>query len=295
MANPRIAYELASQRPRLEPLEGKPLMVHIVVNVEHWPFEQPMPRTVITPPHGRGRVPDVPNYAWAEYGLRCGMPRILALLQDRELPASTSCNASVLDAYPACAQAMLDAEWEFIGHGVHQRAAQDQDEATIIGIALEKITAFTGRRPRGWLGPGLAETFETPDLLKAAGIDYVFDWVLDDLPCWLSTKHGPLLSLPYTVEINDSVVYAVERHASPEIYRRLVDTVEVFDWELREQPRVLTIALHPHLIGVPHRILYLEKMLDLLLDREDVIFVTAGNIADWFVEAEAAAVSATRR
>lgn len=290
MTNPRVPYELASARPRLEPLEGKPLMVHIVVNVEHWPFDQKMPRTVLPPPHGREQVPDVPNFAWAEYGLRCGIPRILSLLEDRELPASTSFNASVIDAYPACAEAMLDAGWEFIGHGVHQRSIQETgDEAAIIQLALDKIARFTGKRPRGWLGPGLRETFDTPDLLKAAGVDFVFDWVLDDLPCWMTTKHGPLLAMPYSLELNDSVIYAVERHSSSEIYRRLVDTVEAFDWELRAQPRVLTLALHPHLIGAPHRVGYLQKMIDLLLDRGDVIFVTGGAIADWFVEAERAA------
>lgn len=290
MTNPRVPYELASVRPRLEPLEGKPLMVHIVVNVEHWPFDQKMPRTVLPPPHGREQVPDVPNFAWAEYGLRCGIPRILSLLEDRELPASTSFNASVIDAYPACAEAMLDAGWEFIGHGVHQRSIQETgDEAAIIQLALDKIARFTGKRPRGWLGPGLRETFDTPDLLKAAGVDFVFDWVLDDLPCWMTTKHGPLLAMPYSLELNDSVIYAVERHSSSEIYRRLVDTVEAFDWELRAQPRVLTLALHPHLIGAPHRVGYLQKMIDLLLDRGDVIFVTGGAIADWFVEAERAA------
>lgn len=290
MTNPRVPYELASARPRLEPLEGKPLMVHIVVNVEHWPFDQKMPRTVLPPPHGREQVPDVPNFAWAEYGLRCGIPRILSLLEDRELPASTSFNASVIDAYPACAEAMLDAGWEFIGHGVHQRSIQEAgDEAAIIQLALDKIARFTGKRPRGWLGPGLRETFDTPDLLKAAGVDFVFDWVLDDLPCWMTTKHGPLLAMPYSLELNDSVIYAVERHSSSEIYRRLVDTVEAFDWELRAQPRVLTLALHPHLIGAPHRVGYLQKMIDLLLDRGDVIFVTGGAIADWFVEAERAA------
>ena len=292
MANPRISFQMSSERAHLEPLEGKPLMVHIVVNVEHWPFDQKMPRTVLTPPHGRDQIPDVPNFAWAEYGLRCGMPRILSLLDDRELPASTSFNASVIDAYPSCAEAMLEAGWEFIGHGVHQRSIQDAgDEAALIELAMEKIGRFTGKRPRGWLGPGLRESFDTPDLLKAAGIEYLFDWVVDDLPAWIDTKNGPLLSLPYTLELNDSVIYAVERHASPEIFRRFSDTLEVFNWELRQQPRVLTIALHPHLIGVPHRFTYLQKMLDVLLDRDDVIFVTGGAIADWYVEAERSTAS----
>ena len=123
---------------------------------------------------------------------------------------------------------------------------------------------------------------DTPDILKAQGIAYVFDWVLDDLPCWMTTKYGPLLSMPYTLEINDSVIYAVEKHASPEMHRRLADTLTLLDRETRTQPRVLTLGLHPHLIAVPHRMVYLERMLDLLQDRSDAIFMTGRTIADWF-------------
>ena len=126
---------------------------------------------------------------------------------------------------------------------------------------------------------------DTPDILKSLGIDYVFDWVLDDLPCWMTTRHGPLMSMPHTLELNDSVIYAVEKHSSPEMHNRLVDTLTLFDRELRTQPRVLTLALHPHLIAVPHRFVYLERMLDLLQDRNDTIFMTGRTIADWFADA----------
>jgi peptidoglycan/xylan/chitin deacetylase (PgdA/CDA1 family) len=271
----------------LAPPDGKPLIVHLVVNVEHWIFDNAMPRKIIPAPHGAEQVPDVPNFAWAEYGMRCGMPRILSMLADRDLPASTSINAGVVEAYPACSEAMLDAGWEFIGHGIHQRAVQgDDDEAALIERALEILSNFTGAPVRGWLGPGLRETVNTPDLLKAAGIDYICDWVLDDLPNWMRTSHGPMIAMPYNVEINDSVIYAVEKHASPEMYRRLADTLETFDGELAANPRVLPIGLHPHLIGVPHRIGYLARMLDLLCARDDVIFMTGSQIADWYTSAE---------
>ncbi len=271
----------------MAPPEGKPLIVHLVVNVEHWQFDQAMPRKILTAPHGRESVPDLPNFSWAEYGMRCGMPRILDIFADRGLPASASINAGVLDAYLACAEAILEAGWEFIGHGIHQRSVEGEaDEAGLIAAALDKLKAFTGKSVRGWLSPGLRETFDTPDLLKAAGIEYLFDWVLDDLPCWVTTKHGPLIAMPYTLEVNDSVIYAVERHSSPEMYQRLKDTLEVFDGELRREPRVLTLGLHPHLIGVPHRIGYLAKMLDLLQGRDDTTFMTGARIADWFVAAD---------
>ncbi len=292
MANPRIPYRLTSDRPILKPMtvngKPKPLMVHLVVNVEHWQFTEPMPRKIITPPHGKETEPDIPNFSWADYGMRAGMPRIFEAFAERGLPASTACNAGVIDAYPQCAEAMRAAKWEFIGHGMHQKSLNHAsngttaDEAALINACLDKLAAFTGERPRGWLSPGLRETYDTPDILKACGLDYVCDWVTDDLPDWMTTKHGPLIAMPYNLEINDSIIYAVEKHSSPEMYTRLVDTVAAFERELKRQPRVLALGLHPHLISVPHRIGYLWKMLDLLMARDDVIFVQGRQIADWF-------------
>ena len=270
----------------MEGINGKPLIVHLVVNVEHWLFDQGMPRKYLTAPHGLEQIPDIPNFAWAEYGMRAGMPRLLECFERRGLPASVSLNAGVIEAYPSCAVAMRDAGWEFIGHGVHQKSIQGEtDESDVIALAIQMIEDFTGSRPAGWLGPGLKETFDTPDILKELGIEYLFDWVLDDLPSWMLTKHGPLLSVPYTLELNDSPLYAGHMYSSSEIYNRLVDTLSVFERELKTQPRVLTLALHPHLIAVPHRFAYLERMLDILQERGDTIFVVGRQIADWYMAA----------
>ena len=288
-SNPRIPYQMSNERPPLDGIDGKPLIVHLVVNVEHWLFEQNMPRKYLTAPHGLEQIPDIPNFSWAEYGMRTGMPRLLDCFDRRDLPASVSLNAGVIDAYPSCAVAMRDAGWEFIGHEVHQKSIQgENDESDVIALAMQMIEDFTGTRPAGWLGPGLKETFDTPDILKELGIEYVFDWVLDDLPSWMTTKHGPLLSIPYTLELNDSPLYAGQNMSSSEIYDRLVSTLDVFERELRTQPRVLTLALHPHLIGVPHRFAYLERMLDLLQRREDTVFVVGRQIADWYMAASPA-------
>lgn len=288
MANPRIPYHLSSARPKLTPLNGRRILVHLVVNVEHWRFEQAMPRTIITPPHGRETIPDVPNFSWADYGMRAGLPRILALFTERRLPASVSFNAGVIDAYPQAAAAMLEAGWEFVGHGMHQEATNHVgggEEAVIVGT-LDAIERFTGLRPRGWLSPGLRETLDTPELLKKNGVDYVFDWVVDDLPSWLATRHGPLLALPYNVEVNDSIVYAVEKHASGEMARRLQFTLRQFEQEVDDNPRVLAIGLHPHLISVPHRFHELVTMVDLLQASSEVVFTTGRAIHEWFVRHE---------
>lgn len=285
MANPRIPYRFSTSRPPLPQLEGKSILVHLVVNVEHWQFDRAMPRTIITPPHGQGTVPDVPNFSWADYGMRAGMPRIIDLFTSRGLPASTSFNAGVIDAYPEAAEAMLKAGWEFIGHGLHQKAIQNTDgdaEADMIAATLDKIAGFTGTRPRGWLSPGLRESERTPDLLKRNGIDYVCDWVVDDVPSWMTTTHGPLVAMPYNLDVNDSIIYAIERHATGEMLKRVAHTLKVFEQEAETAPRVFAIGLHPHLIGVPHRHHELVGMLDLLQASDKVLFTTGSALCDWF-------------
>jgi peptidoglycan/xylan/chitin deacetylase (PgdA/CDA1 family) len=289
VAEPSARPPLSPGGAELPALDGARLIVQIAVNVELWAYDQPMPRAVLPAPHGRAAVPDVPNFAWAEYGLRAGLPRIIELLARRGLPANAMVNSAVIDEHPRVAETMLEAGWEFIGHGVRQRSlASEPDERAVIVEALDRVERFTGRRPRGWLGPGLQETFETVHILKGSGIDYVLDWVVDDVPAWLETRHGPLIALPYTLELNDSVLHAVEHQPSAALHDRLVDTLAAFETEIDVQPRVVTLALHPHLIGVPHRSVHLARALDLLLAREDTTFVTAQRIADWFTAATAA-------
>jgi allantoinase len=287
-SNPRVPFQLSTERPPLAPPQGKPLIVHLLVAVENWRFDDHMPRQVIPGPHGARTIPDVVNYSWAEYGMRCGMPRLFRILGERGLLADACINAGVIDAYPSVAESILKAGWEFQGHGIHQRASSDEGERAMIKEALDKLEAFCGYRPRGWTGPGMKETNDTLDHLSAEGVVYTCDWIVDDLPFWIRTKNGPLVGVPYTLELNDSVIYAVEKHSSSEQYDRLKYTLEGLEKELEHSPRVISLSLHHHLNAVPHRAVFLEKMLDLLLSRRDVIFMTGGEIADWFIEADKA-------
>jgi peptidoglycan/xylan/chitin deacetylase (PgdA/CDA1 family) len=285
-SNPRIPFQMSTERPPLAPPQGKPLIVHLLVAIENWRFDDHMPRQIIPGPHGVRSVPDVVNWSWAEYGMRCGMPRLLRVMEERKLKADACISASVIDVYPSVAAALREQGWEFQGHGLHQRAASEDGERAMIKQALDKLEAFCGYRPRGWTGPGMKETDDTLDHLRAEGVTYTCDWIVDDLPCWIKTKHGPMVAVPYTLELNDSVIYAVEKHSSSEQFDRLKYTLEGLEKELEHAPRVLSLSLHHHLNGVPHRVRFLEKMLDLLLDRKDTIFMTGGQIADWFVEAD---------
>ncbi len=289
-SNPRIDFQMSSDRAKLPGPNGKRLIVHVVVNLEYWPFDKPMPRKILPGPHGMDRVPDVPNFSWVEYGLRAGYPRILKALTARGIGASTTINAQVVEVYPRVAETALAAGWEFMGHGFLQQALQNApDEVEVIAKTVSVLKAFTGVATRGWLGPGLSESFDTPDHLKAAGIDYVCDWVIDDLPCWMTTKHGPMIAEPYSLELNDGTLWASGGHASDAQYARFVETLATFEAELAENCRVLVLPLHPHLVGVPHRMGYFCRILDALLARDDVVFLRGSEIADWYASVEPAA------
>ncbi len=287
MTNPRVPFRLSTERQMPPPPDGKPLIVHIVVNIEHWPLDQPMPRAILQKPHGKSRGPDVANFCWVDHGLRRGMPRLIRTLAERGLPASAATNAIVVDVAPSLAEAVLDAGWEFIGHGVIQRSLEhEDDEVAVIEATLDKLQGLSGKRPRGWLGPGLGESDATPDHLAAAGIEFVFDWCLDDLPSWMRTKHGPVLAMPYTLELNDVVLFVLAQHPAEEYFRRYADTLDALGPELARGPQVLTLALHPHVIAQPHRLKSLGRVLDLLQGRDDTTFMTCSQIGDWFKGAD---------
>ncbi|UOD51088.1 polysaccharide deacetylase family protein [Orrella daihaiensis] len=283
MSNPRVPYRFSDAGPALKAHVNGPILVHLVVNVENWSFDAAMPRTIITPPHGKETIPDVPNFAWVDYGMRAGLPRMIQAIRERGLPASTSINASVLDAYPGAAEAMLQAGWEFIGHGLHQKSVQQAgNEEDVVTQALDKLRRFSGQAVAGWLSPGLRETERSLEVFKSAGVRYVFDWCMDDLPNWMRTDQGPILSMPYNLELNDSVVYAIEKHATGQFLERTQRTLRLFEREAQQRPRVLALGLHPHLMGVPHRFGEFEEMLDSLLASSMTAFVKPEQIADWF-------------
>ena len=125
-SNPRVPYRMSTDREPLPLYKGKSLMVHVVFNVEYWPFDQPMPRSVMPAPHGKTPLPDIVAFTWVQYGMVAGMPRLIKMMADRGLTASAFMNAACADVYAPCAERMLKAGWEFVGHGYVQRSLQTE-------------------------------------------------------------------------------------------------------------------------------------------------------------------------
>lgn len=280
----RIAYSPINARPRLELPGGARLAVWVIVNVEEWNPRETMPRTVLTPPAGGSPMPDIPNWAWHEYGNRVGFWRFVEVLDSFKIRAALAINGSAIQAYEPIARAALERGWEFIGHGFGQKNMQKvPDEREDIAKTTGIIRQFTGQKPRGWLGPGLTETWETPDVLAEEGYDYVCDWVLDDQPVVLKTRGGTIVNVPYTQECNDVAMMLIQHHSAAEYKNRAIDQFEQLYADARQSARVMALVVHPYIMGAPHRLRYFREALEHIQSRSDVLFWTGEQILDWYL------------
>jgi peptidoglycan/xylan/chitin deacetylase (PgdA/CDA1 family) len=283
----RVPYSAIVDRPPLRLPDDARVAVWTIVNVEEWSIERNMPRTVLPPPQsgnaGQPLLPDLPNWAWHEYGMRVGFWRFVDALKKFNLKATLAINGSVCRSYPRVAKAALDAGWEFMGHGYIQRPMHHvEDQKKSIIDTVNAIREFTGKPPRGWESPGLTETYDTIDWLAEAGIEYVADWVLDDQPVEIQTASGPIVSVPYTVEMNDISMMALQHHPSEEWLRRGIDQFDRLYIDGEKTARVMAISVHPYITGAPHRIAYLERLYEYIAQRPGVKLWTGEQILDWY-------------
>jgi allantoinase len=301
----RLEFSAIAERPKLQLPYGARLVVWLIVNVEEWDPTQPMPRTVLTPPAGGAPMPDIPNWAWHEYGNRVGFWRMLDVIDEHRIRAVLAVNGSAIRRYEPIARAALERGWEFIGHGFTQKNMQKvPDEREDIRKTAAAIREVTGRSPRGWLGPGLTETWETPDLLVEEGYDYVCDWVLDDEPVQLRTRTRPIVSIPYTQECNDVAMMLIQHHKASEYYDRAIDQFEqLYNDAGPSRPsegasgpsgpsdgsaRVMALVVHPYIMGAPHRLKYFRNVLAHIRQHRDVLFWTGEEILNWYTAQRAA-------
>ena len=285
----RAPYSAIVDRPPLKlPGEAR-VVVWTIVNLEVWDIARPMARQILSPPQGNVLLPDVPNWGWHEYGMRVGVWRFFELYRTLGIRPTLSINARVCDDYERVAAQARDAGWEFMGHAWDQQPIHKvDDQRGMIHRSMDRLEAFTGRRPVGWLGPGLTQTMETPDLLAEAGVQYIGDLLWDDEPTEISTAHGPLVTLPYTAEMNDIPTMMIQHHESPYWLQRARDTFDRLHQEGADRPKIMAIAIHPYISGQPHRIKYLDQIYEYVNGFEGVLHWNGAEILDWWKSAKPA-------
>ena len=262
---------------------GAKLAVYLGVNLEHFAFGEGLGAELAP----GGPQPDVLNFAWRDYGNRVGGWRLLDLLDEVAMPATVLLNSAMYDYAPDLVAAHRARGDEMAGHGrtnsERQSVLPEAEERRLIADSTEAIARHEGSAPRGWLSPWIAESRTTPDLLAEAGYRYTMNWCADDAPVWMRTRGGPLLAMPYPQEVND-IPAIVARRESAEAFARMI--VDDFEERLRQVradglPQVMGIALHPYIIGQPHRLRVLRRALSVVAQaRGDVWITTAGAIFD---------------
>jgi peptidoglycan/xylan/chitin deacetylase (PgdA/CDA1 family) len=267
--------------------DGKTLAVWVIPNVEVWSFDSPAGAAIS--PNTSNTVPDVINYAWREYGMRVGLWRIADVLDSAGIRATVALNSAVCEVFPKAVEEMKKRQWEFMGHGITNSArlsnlSLDQ-EREVIRTALRTIEQSTGKRPRGWLGPGLGETYNTPDILAEEGVDYVGDWNSDDQPFPMKVKNGKLFSIPYCMEINDLGLGTRLGYTGEQYMTAVLDQFETLYTDSAKLPRVMGIPLHPFLTGQPTRIQYFRQAIQQIQKNERVWFATGSEILEAYQRA----------
>jgi len=241
---------------------------------------------VLPPPTGVPLLPDVAHWSWHEYGMRVGAWRFFELYERLKIRPTLSINARTCEDYPRVAQEAKRLGWEFMGHAYDQLPIHKvADQAAMITRSLDILERFCGKRPVGWLGPGLTQTLETPELLAAAGVKYIGDWVYDDEPTVIRTANGPLVTLPYTVEINDITMMIVQHHESGYLAQRAIDQFDRLYAEGKSRAKIMALAIHPYISGQPHRMKYLEAIYDHARRFDGVLHWNGAEILDWYLAA----------
>jgi allantoinase len=284
----RTDYSAIVDRPPLRLPGDARIVLWPIVNLEVWDIGRPMPRQVLPAPTGAALLPDVPHWSWHEYGMRVGVWRFFELFRQRGIKPTLALNARVCEDYARVAEQALRDGWEFMGHAYDQMPMHKHDNQNDMIIrSMDILERFTGRRPLGWLGPGLTQTYETPDLLAAAGVKYIGDWVYDDEPDVIRTANGPLVTLPYTVELNDIGMMIVHHHESDYLLRRAIDAFDRLYAEGEHRAKVMAVAIHPYISGQPHRIKYLEGIYDYAAKFDGVLHWNGAQILEWYLKSRA--------
>lgn len=270
---------------------GARVALSIVTHVQHFPLDMPA-KPFKAPGALSMPYPDFRYFTNRDYGNRLGVFRVLRLLSDMGLRGSFAINGCIAARYPAVVRAVVEGGHEVVAHGldmgkVHHSGLTEADEDAIIAEALRLLRDGSGQAVEGWLSPGRAQGFRTPELLARNGVRWCLDWANDDLPYEMRTAAGPLLAMPLAYETDDRVVANEYFHSEPEWVQQVKDRFDVLYRESAEYGgRVMSLPLHSWVSGMPYRVEYLREALGYMLAHDGVWTAPAGKIAAAFAGQE---------
>ena len=283
-AHGRYAHSNILSRPDYTWPGGRRLAFYIALNIEHFAFHAGLGMD----PSNRGGPQTTRNYAWRDYGNRVGNWRLFEILDELKLPASILLNSAVCYEYPDLIHKIRGRGDDVLGHGRTNaellRPMWEDDERRVIKEVTEVIEKHVGVRPTGWMGPGAMESNVTPDLLKESGYTHLLDWPIDDQPLWMKTRAGPLLSVPYPMELNDVGMLALRDHTGREFADMIVDQFEEMLEQSEKQTLVFALSLHGFIVGQPFRLRPLRQAIKHCAEhkqKDRVWFTRAGEISQY--------------
>jgi allantoinase len=270
----RYGYSALPHRPVYDWPGGKRLAVYFALNLETFSFGEGL-GAKLAPAQGE---PDVLNYAWRDYGNRVGAWRLRDLFDQLNLPAAVLINTWLYDEAPELIAAFRARGDEMVAHGrtnsERQGAMSEAEEAAMIGEVVARMTKEEGRAPAGWLGPWISQSSVTPDLLAEAGFVYGLDWSMDDQPVWMNTRAGKLLSVPYPQELNDIPMIVARQASGAEFADAVIDAFDEMLEQSQAAPLVMGVALHPYIVGYPHRLRHLRRALNHIAAKREHVWLT---------------------
>ena len=269
-----------NNRPRIEWPGGARVAFWVAPNVEFYE---------LNPPKNPARAawarpaPDVLNYSYRDYGNRVGFWRMLEAMQRCNMRGSVSLNVAMCQHHPEVIQACADNGWEFYSHGTYNTrylmGMTEAQERAVIQDSIDTVRQYTGQKLDGWLAPALTYTERTLDLVAEMGLTYVCDLFHDDQPGPVKVRQGRLTSVPYSLEMNDTIVYnvnLVQPRRYADILKRQFDRL----YEEGEQSgTVMCIPLHPYLIGQSYRMKAFEEALAYITGHDKVWLVTGRELS----------------
>jgi len=285
MDHERYEWSMLSERAHVQWPQGAKLALWVNVGLQFYPLNQ-QGKPFKVPGGMTMPYPDLRHYSLRDYGNRVGIYRFFQAFDRYGVTPSFAVSARLAERTPYLMAQLRERGNEILCHGWHQDAlhfgGQDRDEeAALVAHALDSLRATSGQPVRGWLSPARNESHNTPDLLKAAGIDYFCDWVNDDLPYEFRTAGGPLIAMPLSAELEDYFVIGQNLHAESSWVEQVCDAADLLLAEAAEQGgRILALNIHPWLLGQPHRIAHLERALDYLVSLPGVWPAAPGEILD---------------